>query len=422
MMDVLIPRGPGAAAAFLLVSTLVLSPAAVAETSDLAQESTEQIRGPFGGGMKAAPHDGPGSVLNERVREEIKRNMARLRAEGKLPEPSGIDGAVLFEWPYAAANGLSMTAIYGVPNYFDHDPLLGVLEDWNCGDRTYDLPIGYNHNATDIASWPFRWKHMAEEKVVVVAAAPGVIIFRQDGIFDQECTGGDPDNLSPGNAVTVRHSDGSYVLYAHMKNGSVTPKLVGETVEAREVLGVVGSSGSSYLPHLHMELYNVLDFAVDPYSGPCNQASSLWVSQRPYYESMINHLSVGDAPADATPACPTIESPNEATEFVAPTTVYFTAYYHDQQLGQVTELELYQPDGTLYDSLTSPRSASSSPASPSPCWCSKASCRSTTTTASTCPRCPIMDRPSPSTTWCTTPAGSATGRERWPWPAGRWAT
>ena len=64
---------------------------------------------------------------------------------------------------------------------------------------------------------------MDYDQVYVVAAAPGVIVFKQDGNFDRNCgfTG------DPWNAVYVQHADGSVAWYGHMKNGSLTPKAVG---------------------------------------------------------------------------------------------------------------------------------------------------------------------------------------------------
>lgn len=85
-----------------------------------------------------------------------------------------------------------------------------------------------------------------------VAAAPGVITYKDDGHPDRSCAF---SSDSP-NMVVVTHADGSYAWYLHFKNGSLTPKGVGEPVAQGEYLGTVGSSGSSTGPHLHFEVYD----------------------------------------------------------------------------------------------------------------------------------------------------------------------
>ena len=56
-----------------------------------------------------------------------------------------------------------------------------------------------------------------------------------------------------GNYVVIRHPWGEYSLYAHLKPG-VARVTVGQTVAAGEVIGQVGSSGSSTEPHLHFQV------------------------------------------------------------------------------------------------------------------------------------------------------------------------
>lgn len=71
-------------------------------------------------------------------------------------------------------------------------------------------------------------------------------------------------NSSYGNYVVVNHGSGITTLYAHMSSRAVS---VGQVVSQGEVLGYVGSTGSSTGNHLHYEIRvnNVRQDAVDYY-------------------------------------------------------------------------------------------------------------------------------------------------------------
>ena len=55
-----------------------------------------------------------------------------------------------------------------------------------------------------------------------------------------------------GTYVTIKHSDGTSSLYAHMSSVEVS---VGEEVSAGRVIGRVGQTGRAFGPHLHFEIY-----------------------------------------------------------------------------------------------------------------------------------------------------------------------
>ena len=67
-------------------------------------------------------------------------------------------------------------------------------------------------------------------------------------------------NSSYGNYVVVSHSDGTSTLYAHMNKRAVSK---GETVSQGQVIGYVGTTGSSTGNHLHFEV-RVNGSRVDP--------------------------------------------------------------------------------------------------------------------------------------------------------------
>jgi hypothetical protein len=88
----------------------------------------------------------------------------------------------------------------------------------------------------------------------VVAAAAGEVVGAVDGQSDLAIG----EQLAPGdhaygNRVVIRHDDGSYTWYAHLQRGSVRGDLLGRRVEAGTVLGLLGNSGNSTNPHLHVQ-------------------------------------------------------------------------------------------------------------------------------------------------------------------------
>jgi hypothetical protein len=60
-------------------------------------------------------------------------------------------------------------------------------------------------------------------------------------------------NNAAGNHVVVEIAPDRYVLYAHMRPGTVQVK-VGDMVKVGDILGHVGNTGSSTEPHLHMHI------------------------------------------------------------------------------------------------------------------------------------------------------------------------
>ena len=64
-----------------------------------------------------------------------------------------------------------------------------------------------------------------------------------------------------GNYVTITHPDGTKTRYAHMSSVAVQS---GQTVAKGEVIGYVGTTGSSTGNHLHFEIHNQAGVKIDP--------------------------------------------------------------------------------------------------------------------------------------------------------------
>ena len=340
------------AARRLALVSLVLGALASAHGATQSRGIVGRLPDEEGGGQFVAEDVGPhvSDVERKRIEEMLRVNRQRLEVEGRLVREA--DAAVVLDWPLAPHNGLSDFGYHGISAFVDQDPAYpNQILDYECGPRSYDSSSGYNHQGVDFFSWPFGWRKMDLEQVAIVAAAPGTILGKDDGNDDRSCS------CASGswNAVYVTHADGSTVWYGHMKKFSQTTKGVGETVAAGEFLGIVGSSGCSTGPHLHMELYDASNGLQEPYLGPCNvmnPSAVWWRAQRPYYDSAVNALTTGAAAA-VFPTCPTAESPNDAISFPRGTKIYFTTYYRDVIQGQTSVFTIRRPDGSVERSWSS---------------------------------------------------------------------
>jgi len=64
-----------------------------------------------------------------------------------------------------------------------------------------------------------------------------------------------------GNYVMIKVNENSFALLAHLKKGSVNV-LVGQKIEVCDVIGELGHSGNSTMPHLHMQFMNSKDYKI----------------------------------------------------------------------------------------------------------------------------------------------------------------
>jgi len=88
----------------------------------------------------------------------------------------------------------------------------------------------------------------------IVAPAAGEVVAAVDGIADSQPLTGAVNETDPaGNHVLIDVGHGEYLLLAHFQQGSVAVE-AGDRVEAGQQLGLIGSSGNSSEPHLHVHL------------------------------------------------------------------------------------------------------------------------------------------------------------------------
>ncbi|HKJ18566.1 MAG TPA: peptidoglycan DD-metalloendopeptidase family protein [Xanthomonadales bacterium] len=292
--------------------------------------------------MEAIPSPGdPGHELPARLEERIA-SRKKIQSDDSVTEGSG--GSVMFDLPIRKGITNSNPGFYSISNFVDQDLMApDMLLDYNCGERTYDLENGLNHNGIDYFNFPYSWLMMDQDGSVVVAAADGTIIEKHDGEDDMSCAFSESARA---NEIWLEHADGSATVYTHLKKNSTTAKQEGDTVEAGEYLGVVGSSGFSTGPHLHFGVYDSGNNLIEPYEGACNSLNddSRWNEQPDYYETGITLIASHDA-QPVVPDCPTIEEPNFQNEFSAGDTAYFSAFFRDALTGIIGSIEIRDPSG-----------------------------------------------------------------------------
>jgi len=147
-----------------------------------------------------------------------------------------------------------------VANYVDVDPTQAA-HDFHCKGRTYN-----GHDGTDFA---IRDRGVMERGVTVIAAAPGTVRRVRDGVEDRalidEASRRAVAGRECGNGVVVDHDGGWQTQYCHLRRGSIRVR-AGEPVEQGSPLGLVGLSGKTEFPHVHLTVRRSGE-VIDPFTG-----------------------------------------------------------------------------------------------------------------------------------------------------------
>lgn len=328
----------------LIAGVTVGRGAAAAPLAEVSQRSGEAPAGTVVG-VPPPIADDLSAADRSAIQRQLRDALSALAARGQA-QPRIAGAPVTLGWPLEAAPSVEGWDFHGISNFVDEDAAYpGHVLDYQCGGRSYDLASGYNHAGVDIFLWPFAWNRVDANAVAVVAAADGVIVDKRDGNYDRNCS------LSGGqwNAVYVRHADGSIAWYGHLKRDSLTNRPVGARVARGDYLGIVGSSGNSTGPHLHLELYDADGNLTDPFAGPCNFLGgvSWWEQQRPYFDSGVNEMTTGTAAPDFG-TCPEPTTSHRQDVVVRGRPVYFTTYFRDLRPEQRATHTIFTPDGTPF--------------------------------------------------------------------------
>jgi Peptidase family M23 len=297
------------------------------------------------------PADNKVECETKEQREAYKMQLKTLKAAYYASPKDSISsttmraGHPLFAWPMRVSGDYEMASYnyFNVQNYTDQNGSDPGYIDYHCSTRTYD-----GHDAADINLWPFWWHIMDNSYVAAIAAAPGIILHKNDGNFDRNCT-----KVGSPNSVTILHSDGTTTRYLHLKEGSLTTKPELASVVEGEFLGYIGSSGHSSNPHLHFAVYdnnsNLIEPFFDASYSACNvyNQETWWQDQRSYWEPQINKVMTHSF-YPSIGFCTNEEAMNGKNNFNSGDVVYTGIAFQDGQNGDVANCKLVAPSGLDY--------------------------------------------------------------------------
>lgn len=146
--------------------------------------------------------------------------------------------------------------------------------DYKCGSLVY-----HGHKGTDFRVPTYK---SLKRGVEVIAVADGTIkAIRTDMPESDKYNAPDIKGRECGNGVVIEHGDGWETQYCHMRQNSIKIK-VGDKVKKGDKLGLMGISGKTQFPHLHLSIRKN-GKVVDPFIGPVNKTTkcggplnSLW--------------------------------------------------------------------------------------------------------------------------------------------------
>ena len=199
-------------------------------------------------------------------------------ADDALPRPSD---QIALDLPAQCRLGETCWVV----NYVDGDSSVAA-KDFHCHERTYN-----GHDGVNLA---IRDRGVMEQGVSVIAAAPGMVRRVRDGVADVGLSKSNSREAIAGrecgNGVVIDHGYGLETQYCHLKQHSIRVT-VGKLVERGAELGLIGLSGKTEFPHVHLTLRHD-GHVIDPFTGRSREAGcggqghSLWRDLRITYEDV----------------------------------------------------------------------------------------------------------------------------------------
>lgn len=142
----------------------------------------------------------------------------------------------------------------------------GGRRDSTTNDADYAMPFGpgrylvmqgplgsYSHFAGSGSENAVDWD--VPEGTPVLAAREGRVVGVRD---DSTFSGTDPKFKPLANYVIIKHADGTFADYHHLKTDSALVE-VGDDIKVGQPIGLSGNTGYSTKPHLHFAVFQAID-------------------------------------------------------------------------------------------------------------------------------------------------------------------
>jgi murein DD-endopeptidase MepM/ murein hydrolase activator NlpD len=154
-------------------------------------------------------------------------------------------------------NGWSVTAagkpvvIYRLP--FSDDG------GWQLSNGNWDDPVnGHGENANGLQAFAFDFTHT--EGGQIRAARGGTVYALVESESGNSWGSRDPCNPAVGNYLVIKHNDGTFGVYWHMKQNGIQVAM-GQNVSRGDNIALSGNTGNSSTPHLHFDVRTGWDLA-----------------------------------------------------------------------------------------------------------------------------------------------------------------
>lgn len=151
-----------------------------------------------------------------------------------------------------------------------------------------DAPIGQTPIPASNLIWPTQgfisqgFRKYQHEGIDIAGASGTPIVAAASGIVVKAGW----DDWGLGNALTIKHLDGSITVYGHNRRLLVSK---GQEVIQGQIIAEMGSTGNSTAPHLHFEIHPNGQIAVDPLRVLAASTASVTSASR-VQQSSPNHL------------------------------------------------------------------------------------------------------------------------------------
>ncbi|GAA3373919.1 hypothetical protein GCM10020367_35760 [Streptomyces sannanensis] len=132
------------------------------------------------------------------------------------------------------------------------------------GVTGWTKPVDHYALSASFAQSGGMWSHKhSGQDFAVPTGTP--VKAAHSGVVVKAGPNGGGDGPAYGNAIVIKHGNGTYTQYAHLSKIKVH---VGQTVEAGQQIGLSGNTGNSSGPHLHFEVRTTPNYgsAVNPVS------------------------------------------------------------------------------------------------------------------------------------------------------------